>query len=90
MLKPESCWEQWVSIGASHTVVDWIKFGVPLTFHAVPEAFILDNHPLSPKQERFVDCEIRQLLADGIIEKCDYTPVCISPLSCVPKKDSYR
>ncbi len=90
MLKPELCWQQWEKIGASPTIVNWIQEGVPLAFHSEPAAFDLSNHPLTSDQEKFVDAEINELVACGIIKCCSYKPICISPIGCVPKKSSYR
>ena len=76
----------WIDIGCSPQVLEWIKEGIDIPFHSLPEPFELANHSLSPLQTDFVDGEIDRLVHNGAIEICDYKPSYISPIGCVPKR----
>ena len=78
--------KNWAGI-ANETVKNWVKFGVPIPFNSVPNDILLPNHKLSQVQVRFVDQEIKDLLASGAIEYCD-NPRCISPIGVVDKKSA--
>ena len=46
------------------------------------------NQHMSANERVFVSSEIKDLLISGTIEKCAYTPRCLSGLKVVPKKGS--
>ena len=75
----------WEHIGASQTVIDWIKNGIPVTFNSEP-CFELPNHKLTPIQSDFVNNELKNLLKWGVIARSTNKPICVSPLGVVPKK----
>ena len=67
-------------------VLNWVRFGVPLTFDTEPREFELSNRHLQANQRDLVTTELSRLEQCGLIEKCSVKPKCCSPLSCVPKK----
>ena len=81
----QSQFHAWVNIGAPKTVLNWIQHGVQLPFIYEPPATRLSNKPLGTVQEKFIDCEITQLLANNVIE-VSYDSHFISPIQAVPKK----
>ena len=80
--------DNWQSIKTSQTVLDWIKEGVKLPFETLPQPFELTNRHFSPKETRFIDQEISVLLQSGAIAQSIHRPFCVSPISCVPKKNA--
>ena len=82
--------DAWTRIGTSNTVLDWVSQGVPLTFVDKPSVFSQDNYVLTDKEVTFVDNEIQELLLSGAIRISETKPVCISPLKCVPKRQTFR
>ncbi len=82
------CYDKWVEIGANVTVLDWIKSGVTIPWKTVPTAFELPNRGFTDRETKFIDSEISLLLHSGAIKQCDKRPLCVSPISCVPKKNS--
>ena len=80
------CLSQWIEIGASQTVLNWISGGIPVVFVDSPPSFELPNHPLTTRQTEFIDSEIKDLLASGAIVRSVLKPKCLSPLGVVPKK----
>lgn len=81
----------WISIGASDTVLDWIENGVKFPLVGDIESFELPNHKFSLKEKTFLKTEISNLLLLGCIERTSSKPTCVSPISCVPKKNgSFR
>ena len=82
--------DTWKRIGANDTILKWITEGVPLPFTSEPSTFHLDNYILNSKEVAFIDDEINALLQSGAIRVSDVVPVCVSPLKCVPKRDSFR
>ena len=83
-------YENWVKIGASQTILDWVKFGVPLYFDKVPEDHEFPNKQLSFSQSQFITAEITRLQQVGALEVCSSKPLCVSPISTVPKKGGQR
>ena len=79
--------QAWVNIGASETVVSWIKEGLHIPFHKAPPSFHLNNPKLSEKQSKFVDTELQSLLKNGNIKESRTVPYCVSPIKVVPKKN---
>ena len=83
--------QDWSDIGASSEVINWIKDGVKWDFISLPPHIELSNRQLNQKQSQFVDKELKNLLSNNIISQCDADyPLCISPISCVPKKNDFR
>ena len=78
--------ESWTKIGASQTVLDWIKYGVHIPFSRVPNSFELNNS-VADKYTSFIDSEINNLLLIGAISEVSEKPHCVSPINCVPKKN---
>ncbi len=78
---------EWEEIGAPKTVLSWIKDGVRIPFREKPVSFEYDNKSLSKQQVDFIDSELHNLLSIGAISKSDSKPHCVSPISCVPKKN---
>lgn len=79
----------WQRIGASDTIIKWLSYGVTIPLQCIPEKFECSNRRMSANESDFLDSEIRRLLSFGYITECDYErPMCISPISCVPKKGS--
>ena len=79
-------YQQWMAIESNQLILSWIKNGVPIPFVSKPEPFISHNRLLSTSEEIFVDNEIKDLLSSGAIQTCENAPLCVSPISCVPKR----
>jgi hypothetical protein len=75
----------WDRIGVNPTVRTWITDGVPLQFSDIP-SFYIRNQKFTKQEYQFLQHEIQSLLKAGLIESCNYKPICVSPLKCVPKK----
>ena len=84
LFKAYSAWEK---IGCNPHVLQWIKQGVkfPLKSEEVVP-FEHKNH-VQDSHITFVDSEIQRLITDGSLEHCTSKPVCVSPISCIPKKN---
>ena len=80
------CLPNWQKIGASEKLLQWVKFGVPVPFWAVPLKIFEKNPKFCVAHQRFIQGEIKSLLSKGAIEKCVVKPDYISPLNVVPKK----
>lgn len=78
----------WKRINAPAQVISWIEFGVPLLFKANIDSVSCqaNNHFMSSEQKTFVREELCRLESVGAIERCKNKPKCVSPLSCVKKK----
>lgn len=76
----------WRSSGASETVIDWIQNGKFPLIRDV-EDFEINNGRFSFKEEEFLKTEISKLLLLGCIDVSAHKPKCVSPISCVPKKN---
>ena len=77
----------WKDIGASESIIDWVKNGVHLSFNSSPVPYSQANRVVSALHKQFVDSEIQNLLNKGAISPVAYKPLCVSALSCVPKKN---
>ena len=66
--------EQWLKLGASDTVLNWIREGVKIPFEHEPAPFFYHNHNLNAKETQFVNSELSDLLLVGAIEKLNYKP----------------
>ena len=78
---------KWQSIGASNSVLDWIENGVKFPLKEEVPNFEIPNKTFSAKEESFLISEISNLLLLGCITVTDNRPNCVSPISCVPKKN---
>ena len=81
-------YEGWQCIGASDTVLNWIKEGVPIIFDKQPLKTSIQNPCFSIEHRQFIRTEIKRLLSRGALEHCKYRPNFISPLNVVPKKNN--
>ena len=81
------CPAAWERIGASDTVIDWITDGITISFKREPEPSVVNNPLFSDSENKFVCAELEKLLANGVVERVDETPRCVSPLKVVPKKN---
>lgn len=82
---------KWIAIGASDQILEWVLHGVILPIDASVPSFALPNHKLSKAQEQFINQELKELLAAGLIRQVSEKPHCVSPLGCVDKKSgSFR
>ena len=79
-------YKHWEKLTNNSTVINWIRDGVSIPFHNIPQKFELPNRSLKEKYKQFVSDEIKQLLTQGAIEKLNYKPYCVSPIGVVPKK----
>ncbi|MEW8544182.1 MAG: reverse transcriptase domain-containing protein [Candidatus Thiodiazotropha sp.] len=77
----------WKTIGTSDTVLDWIKYGVRFPLIQDVQEFEFSNQTFSKKEEVFLENEISELLLLGCIDIATSKPKCVSPISCVPKKN---
>ncbi len=80
--------QEWINIGASHTVVNWILEGAPLHLHSAPSPCDFSNRVFGVKEKAFVTCEINELLRKDCIREVTKRDdaVCVLPLSVIPKK----
>ena len=77
----------WRRICDNPTVIDWVTNGVEFDFKSQITPFYYTNNKHSKLEHRFLQKEIRRLFSCGVIERCK-DPAYISPISCVPKKNS--
>ena len=82
------CYDKWRTISAPDFVLDIIKSGVTIPFNACPEPFNFRNPTFSASQKQFLDKEIPRLVKLEVISQVSTKPKWLSPLTCVPKKDS--
>ena len=79
-------YQEWVKIGASETVLEWIKNGVPLKFLSEPSACYFNNQVWGDSQQKFVLQEILRLKQAGTIKEVKPEEVrCVLPIKCIPK-----
>ena len=71
-------------------VLRWISDGVQIPFNSVPLEFELENRQFSLKEHSFIVQELKNLVKAGCIVQRKEKPRCVSPISTVPKKDSFR
>jgi hypothetical protein len=83
---PSQHLHEWVKIGASPDIIDWLASGVQIPFIDNPEPFHIPNSKFSFVHSHFVAEEIFDLVQSGAIVECETPPLCISPIHCVPKK----
>ena len=66
--------DQYVRIGTSVTVQQWLTQGVPLPLSSTPDQCFNRNRVFSDKHADFVDTEINRLLSIGAIERVSVKP----------------
>lgn len=81
------CPPAWQRIGASETVIDWVTNGVQMCFNREPEPSVCKNPAFTVAESEFVSAEIDKLLSNGVVERVNMIPRCVSPLKVVPKKN---
>ena len=79
--------DKWKSIGASNTIINWINEGVRLPLSGDIKSFEFNNGKFSAKESNFLKAEINNLLLQGFIDIAESKPQCVSPITCVPKKN---
>lgn len=79
--------DNWKSIGASNTVLQWIEHGIQFPLVGEIDSFEFTNRVFSRKEQTFLHSEISDLLLLGCVERVTSKPKCVSPISCVPKKN---
>ena len=79
--------DKWKSIGASDTGINWIDEGVKFPLLGEVNSFEFSNGKFSTKEIKFLETEINSLLIQGCIYIADSKPKCVSPITCVPKKN---
>ncbi len=67
----------WEDLGASKTVLDWIRYGVPLRWRSGPvRDRVLRNSKSAMKNSSFVDLALAELLAAGAVRHTTVKPAC--------------
>ena len=79
--------EKWKSVGASDTVINWLNNGVKFSLSDNVRSFEFQNGTFSQKETHFLESEIESLLTQGCIDIAECKPNCVSPITCVPKKN---
>ena len=83
--------DNWVKIGSSSQILEWVNEGVIFPFSQDIQGFEYNNKHFSQNETAFLHKEVSDLLLLGYIETCDYVPLCVSPIGCVKKKNgSFR
>ena len=77
------CWQEHFS---NPVLLDWIQNGIKLPFTTTPNPINNTNRHFTLEETVFVRKEIKSLLKNKCIIKCDHVPHCVSGLSVVPKK----
>ena len=77
----------WKRIDTNSVVINWIQDGVEFDVDKPLSPFYFENKKHSSHEHLFLRTEIRRLLNCGYIEKTVDSSY-ISPISCVPKKNS--
>ncbi|KAK3738770.1 hypothetical protein RRG08_035650 [Elysia crispata] len=84
-------WKELIgAVSGCHHVMDWIKDGIRIPFSNLPIDFEIENKHFSTRENDFISKELERLLKSGCIASCKEKPKCVSPISTVPKKDSFR
>ena len=78
--------DNWIGIGASNVVLDWIQTGVNFPLYDDIKSFEIPNKTFTKSESAFIRSELQSLLLLGHIEICESRPFCVSPINCVPKK----
>ena len=84
-------WKELIgAVSGCHQDLDWIKDGIRIPFSNLPIDFEIENKHFSARENDFISKELERLLKSGCIVSCKEKPKCVSPISTVPKKDSFR
>lgn len=78
--------DNWIGIGASNVVLDWIQTGVNFPLYDDIKSFEIPNKTFTKSESAFIRSELQSLLLLGHIEICESMPFCVSPINCVPKR----
>ena len=76
----------WRDIGANQYILDTILYGYKIPFYSLPPRSVSNNNQSALNESVFVREAISDLLDKGLIQKCDYIPTVINPLSVSIKK----
>ena len=80
--------EEYMRIGASDKILDWLHNGVELPFSTEPLPCFNHNRIFSDVHACFVDTELQRLLKIGAIEQVNQRPHCVLSMRVVPKKNN--
>lgn len=72
--------DNWKSIGASNTVLQWIEHGIQFPLVGEIDSFEFTNRVFSRKEQTFLHSEISDLLLLGCVEHV--AQMCISHFMC--------
>ena len=81
-------WEKLIDdLGAFEHVLEWVRNGVKLPFDVQPESFeFLNTKTYTKKETLFIDKELQKLIDAKCITRSEIKPLCVSPISTVPKQ----
>ena len=71
----------WKKIGASQFILDTISNGFKIPFYSLPPCSVSKNNMSALRETVFVQEAISDLLDSGLIQKCDYVPKVVNPLT---------
>ena len=71
----------WKALGAGNLILDTILNGYKIPFFSTPSKVILHNNMSAKQHPDFVHQAINDLLARGLIEKCEIPPSVVNPLT---------
>ena len=71
----------WKKIGASQFILDTISNGFKIPFYSLPPCSVSKNNMSALRETVFVQEAISDLLDRGLIQKCDYVPKVVNPLT---------
>jgi hypothetical protein len=61
--------EKWQQIGATPTLLRWIRYGVLLPWTGVPRRGVRREYPLSPDDYRFASSDMDRWVREGFAEE---------------------
>ena len=71
----------WKDIGATQFILDTILYGFKILFYQLPPSSILKNNMSALREGAFVQDATSDLLNRVLIQKCDYVPKVVNPLT---------
>ena len=71
----------WKALGAGNLILDTILNVYKIPFFSTPSKVILHNNMSAKQHPDFVHQAINDLLARGLIEKCEIPPSVVNPLT---------
>ena len=80
----------WRDIGANQYILDSILYGYKIPFYSLPPRSVSNNNQSALNESVFVREAISDLLDKGLIQKCDYIPTVINPLSVSIKNNGKK